>query len=199
MAKKVGDELITAEGTMMGTPLFMSPEQFRGRGDLIDQRTDIWSAGVMLYYFLSKGKFPFPGVNMMQIFVKVTREEPVPLPNNIPISFREVVYRALQKSPEDRFQTAAEMRQALEDALAEAQGRGGTIEMNVYDEDGGKECTVGRPSFLPTASSPTICCREMDAFQQPPRPKKFWWLSAGLVALGAIVLGAATGLAVVYF
>jgi tRNA A-37 threonylcarbamoyl transferase component Bud32 len=108
----------TQAGTVLGTPAYMSPEQFMGQ--TVDRRSDIFSAGVVLYEFLT-GERPFSGT-ATTIMHKVLMEEPLPpstLNVQAPKAFDAVVTKAMAKRPEDRFQTAREFADAICAAAAE--------------------------------------------------------------------------------
>jgi hypothetical protein len=108
---------MTQVGTVMGTPSYMSPEQIMGLP--IDGRSDLFSAGVILYQFLT-GEKPFTGSGAWTIAKKIIQEEP-PLPsslnNAITPLFDAVVNKALAKNPEQRFQSARDLGVALKRAL----------------------------------------------------------------------------------
>jgi len=107
----------TQAGTMVGTPAYMSPEQITGGN--IDKRSDVFSAGVILYQFLT-GEKPFTGSGAWTIAKKIMQEEP-PLPsslnNAITPLFDAVVNKALAKNPNQRFQSARDLAVALKRAL----------------------------------------------------------------------------------
>ena len=108
---------MTQAGTMLGTPSYMSPEQFRG--EVVDARTDVYSAGVVLYQLLT-GERPFEG-GLTAIMHKVlTTEPPVPsqLSGTAPPSLDAVVKQAMAKRPDDRYASAAAFAEALRAALA---------------------------------------------------------------------------------
>jgi serine/threonine protein kinase len=111
---------MTQAGTTLGTPAYMSPEQIMGLP--VDGRSDLFSAGVILYQFLT-GERPFSGTSTTTMR-KVLEENPLP-PSRFnvqaPAAMDGVVKEALAKRPEDRFQTAAEFAAALR-AAAEATG-----------------------------------------------------------------------------
>ncbi|HLX80207.1 MAG TPA: serine/threonine-protein kinase, partial [Burkholderiales bacterium] len=105
---RVQDSDLSAAGTMVGTPAFMSPEQIQGQK--IDRRTDIFSAGVVLYQLLT-GEQPFKGAGAWTVAKQIMQEDP-PLPSsfvsNVSPAFDEIVERALAKRPADRYATARE-------------------------------------------------------------------------------------------
>lgn len=104
-------------GTLVGTPAFMSPEQVTG--GRIDRRTDVFSAGIVLYQLLT-GEQPFAGDGAWTIAKKITQDEP-PRPSTIAASvsptFDQIINRALAKKPEQRFASASEFAVALRAAL----------------------------------------------------------------------------------
>ena len=102
---------LTQAGTILGTAAYMSPEQ--AEGNPVDQRSDIFSFGVVLYEMLT-GRRAFQGGSVVAIMAAVMYQEPAPL--DAPPALRNIVARCLSKSPSDRFQSAAELRVALESA-----------------------------------------------------------------------------------
>ena len=106
---------LTQVGTILGTPAYMSPEQFMGQ--TVDGRSDLFSCGVILYQFLT-GEKPFTG-NTTTIMYKVLREEPLPpstLNLTLPAAWDAVVKKAIAKVPADRFQSAKEFADAIRSA-----------------------------------------------------------------------------------
>ena len=107
---------LTQVGTVMGTPAYMSPEQFMGQP--VDGRSDIFSCGVILYQFLT-GEKPFTG-NSTTIMYKVLHEEPLApslLNVALPAAFDAVVKKAMAKNPDERYQSAQEFAQAIKSTL----------------------------------------------------------------------------------
>jgi eukaryotic-like serine/threonine-protein kinase len=109
---------LTQTGTVLGTPSYMSPEQFMGHP--VDGRSDLFSCGVILYQLLT-GEKPFTGESTTTIMYKVLREEPVP-PSQLNLSLAPaldaVMKKALAKNPAERFQSGHEFAQALQAAVA---------------------------------------------------------------------------------
>jgi serine/threonine-protein kinase len=112
---------LTRTGTVLGTPLYMSPEQARG-GEDVDHRTDIWGAGLMLYECLT-GEVPFRANNYLGVISQVITQETVPPSQlrpelGIPAAVDRVVMRALAKDRDRRYQQMAEFEHDLERLLA---------------------------------------------------------------------------------
>src|SRR5689334_1912154 len=105
---------LTATGIILGTPEFMSPEQLRGRP--LDPRTDVYSLALMTYEMLT-AKLPFSGRTQQEMMIARLRSEPVPLRQAAPSLGLEAVERvlgkAMQRDPNDRYQTAPEFATAL--------------------------------------------------------------------------------------
>ena len=105
---------LTATGIAVGTPTYMSPEQAVGEREL-DGRSDIYSVGVLGYQMLT-GRVPFEAGNSMALLLKHVTERPRPIADlrpEAPRALRETVERAMMKAPEDRWPTAAALRDAL--------------------------------------------------------------------------------------
>ncbi|QUV99200.1 SUMF1/EgtB/PvdO family nonheme iron enzyme [Chloracidobacterium sp. MS 40/45] len=178
---------MTTEGTMVGTPRYMSPEQCRGGA--IDGRADIYSMGVVLYEMLA-GCPPFDGDTAIAVALKHINEPPPPLRQlnpNVPEAVAAVIHRALEKSPSQRFRTAQEFSHALLKAAGLAPAQPGLP-------------AAGAPSSaIPSEDVPTLK-RPADSGDTRPygnglpldegaarRPKKVFIAAA--VVVGALVLG----------
>ncbi len=99
---------------VMGTARYMSPEQAQGSG--VDARSDLFSLGVMLHEMLS-GAAPFTGATISETLRAIVKADPPPLPESAR-GLEKIVRRCLEKRPEDRYGSAAELRVELEKALA---------------------------------------------------------------------------------
>ncbi len=109
---------MTQAGTIMGTPAYMSPEQFMGQ--TVDARTDIYSCGVMLFQLLT-GDRPFEGsmATIMHKALNTVPPKPSELSVTAPVSLDAVVARAMAKRPDERFPIAAAFAAAFQGALAD--------------------------------------------------------------------------------
>lgn len=110
------DSVLTQEGSITGSPLYMSPEQATGDYEP-DVRSDIYSMGGVLYFLLT-GRPPFDSDKPLKVLVAHAHETPPPLSSirdDVPPDLEAVVMRCLLKSPDERFQTAAELAAALDD------------------------------------------------------------------------------------
>src|SRR5882672_11614984 len=103
----------TDAGIVLGTSQYMSPEQARGKP--IDERTDIWSLGVVLYE-MATGRAPFSGETKTDVIVAIARSEPPALARfapNAPAEFEWIVLKALRKDIDERYQTIKELESDL--------------------------------------------------------------------------------------
>jgi eukaryotic-like serine/threonine-protein kinase len=160
----------TRTGSLMGTPLYMSPEQCRGAGT-VDARADIYSLGVMLFEMLA-GRPPFMAEGVGELFTKHMFEPPPPLTDhapNVPRHLAAAVMKALAKEPNDRLQSMDELRDALS----------GELELDA-DEPAVSAGTL--PRLSASARSPG---------QESAPPKRRWRLPAVAASLAIV---AAAGL-----
>ncbi|NMB76275.1 MAG: protein kinase [Myxococcales bacterium] len=119
----------TAAGVAVGTPVAMSPEQARGRVDEIDERSDVWALGVMLYEILT-GRKPFEGANARETLKKIVGEELVPVRarcREAPAELAAIAEKALQKDPARRYPDAASMAEDVKAFMT-----GGRVRAHAY-------------------------------------------------------------------
>ena len=130
---RLDNSSFTQVGALIGTPSYMSPEQFAGLQ--VDGRSDLFSSGVVLYELLSGNK-PFPGPTEA-ISYKVCHERhraPSEQAAEIPAIFDDVIEKALSKKPADRYQTAKEFLEALEKAYEGRDSTAPDLEPTLYHD-----------------------------------------------------------------
>jgi predicted Ser/Thr protein kinase len=113
----VQDSTLTQDGALIGTPYYMSPEQFMGQK--VDGRSDLFSAGIIVYELLT-GEKPFTGEAVSTIMQHVIRTMPVPpqdLNFNCPTPLSQVIMKALAKRPAERYQDGRAMAAALRESV----------------------------------------------------------------------------------
>ena len=191
-AEPSGDEgdghcSLTVAGHVVGTPAYMSPEQCRGRE--VDARSDIYSLGAT-YYALLTGRAPFDGD--WKKMMACHRTEPLPDPRRmragIPEACVMILRRATAKNPDERFQSAAAMRRALEEVMAHPEASAADLPSAVFRLAG----ELARPVKKSSAKAPpaTSLPRSRGAGRRLPG----WTLpvavlvGAGLVAAGMYLL-----------
>jgi serine/threonine-protein kinase len=182
---RVESSNLTQAGSVLGTPSYMSPEQFMGQ--TVDGRSDLFSAGVILYQFLT-GEKPFTGA-LTTIMHKVLKEEP-PAPSalnvQVPRPFDALIRKALAKRPDERFQNGREFVIALKMAAAGQAVPG----------DGDATLVNDAEATLADAAERTLAMERPAAAPQPapapaaPPPKQS---SQGL-AIAVVAVVAAIGL-----
>jgi len=129
----------TKPGMIIGTIAYMSPEQCSGKN--LDSRSDIFSFGTVLYELLG-GRRPFEGATDLELLKTIAHGEPPPLGGQIPLELRVVVEKALEKNPEERYQSARELLLDLKRAQ-----RLKTSEAPAYQPE-------GKPRWIRRAAGP---------------------------------------------
>jgi len=176
---RIESSSMTQAGTVLGTPAYMSPEQFKG--EPVDARTDIYSTGVVLYQLLT-GEKPFEG-SMSAIMHKVLTTTP-PRPSELAVTatppFDAVVAQAMAKRPDERFATAAAFAEAVRSAFAGAK----PVVPDAPPDEGtviAAATTGGQPALTPTTLLPTAAAARRSRFPV--------WIGAAAVAVIVVIGG----------
>jgi eukaryotic-like serine/threonine-protein kinase len=176
----------TASGLVSGTPAYMSPEQ--ARGDQIDHRTDIYSLGVVLYEMLA-GRVPFEADNTVTILHMHLHTSPPPIPG-IPATVQAVIDRALQKNPDDRYQTSRQMAVDFYQAIGmitQAEMMRGSDSVN--NEPIESSVSVPPKPQVQTEPESTPKLQAPIKRESTPKPARSWvWIGGGLISLVLIAL-----------
>lgn len=180
---------LTRTGSMLGTPLYMSPEQAKGSSQ-IDARSDVWSLGVVLYELLS-GRLPFEDANSLgELMVSIITAD-IPLLQDkapwVPPELAEITHRAMSRDINKRFQHAGEFRDAL--AAVVQDGPRVTPDMLVAVAQDQRAWVAPRLQLTDDGMLRATTRTGLAMTQNQPPPKKS---SAGLVA-GALGLVAVLG------
>jgi eukaryotic-like serine/threonine-protein kinase len=172
IARAVADTsgTMTQTANVLGTAQYLSPEQ--ARGETVDARSDVYSTGCLLYELLL-GRPPFQGESPVAVAYQHVREMP-PTPSSVnpdvPAAVDAIVMKALAKNPENRYQTAAEMRADVDRAL---HGIPVSAPPVLVDEPTQQLTSVGNTTLASTAA---------------PRRRAGWYIALGLAVVAALSL-----------
>ena len=170
IARIEGSELVkTKDETFMGTIFYCSPEQFKNFSKL-DNRTDIFSLGVVLYQLVTE-RLPFMGASPGEVMNNIITTQPVPpkrIKPELPVRLDRIILKALSKRPENRFQTANEFKDAIEDVLMEI------------------ETTTPKPKIMEPPVEPIV--RETIVRQRGTNPWVRFPIIMGLIIFVAVFL-----------
>ena len=180
---------ITKDGYVCGTPEYMAPEQ--ARGDKLDIRADVYSAGVVLYQMLC-GRVPFSAETALGIITKHIMETPPPPRRvrpewGIPRSLESIALQALSKAPEERYESASAMAHAIEEVIEklgesapEHLGSGTFAAAAAAAQDEGEPDEDGEPAAATTAEAIS---------KVVPQARGHTWMYALAVALVLLAVG----------
>ena len=193
IARAVADTAatMTATSAVIGTAQYLSPEQ--ARGERADARSDIYATGCLLYELLT-GRPPFVGDSPVSVAYQHVREDPVPpsqLDPEIPPVCDAIVLKALAKNPENRYQTAGEMREDIDRALS-----GRPVMATPLLAAGAMSGSTATQRIAPVDSTsvmgpPTATTQRFPgAPPEPPRSRTWAWvlLVLGVLAVFALAL-----------
>ncbi|HLJ06662.1 MAG TPA: protein kinase [Acetobacteraceae bacterium] len=184
---RIESSSMTQAGTLLGTPAYMSPEQFMGQ--VVDARSDIYSSGVLLYQLLT-GERPFEG-GLSAIMHKALNTEP-PWPSQLsvtaPPAFDVVVKRAMAKRPEERYASATAFLEAVRAAL---HAPSAPAEEPVVSEDEATMVAAPAPRSAPVTAAPAAAARPVSP--APSAPAKRSSPMPMIAAAAALVIVAGGG------
>jgi serine/threonine-protein kinase len=184
---KLTTSTLTRQGDVLGSVSYMSPEQVSG-SESLDGRSDIFSAGVMLYELLA-GRKPFAGDSPTATIVKILREEPPPLETfaaGLPPRLLAAVRKALAKEPADRFQSAGELGRELQNIRR-------TLQPVVSEAPGLEETRFASPIEMEELQKQLEKDAAVRSAAAAPRPRRWGAIAAGVVGVAVV------GIAVMLF
>lgn len=171
---------LTASGAMVGTPAYLSPEIASGRS--ADERADIYGLGIILYEMLT-GRVPYEADTPLAIIMQHVNA-PLPSPaefgRELPDIVEAIILKAMMKNPDDRYQTAAEMKEALDSVRAVLKD---TSRRPVVATDQTERVAVA-PKPLPTQPAEE---RATTYVKAPTSRPPVMWIGLGVVALVAVI------------
>lgn len=193
LARVLTADTLTASGNVLGTPHYASPEQLKG--ETIDRRSDIYSVGVMAYEMLA-GRRPFEPDNesISSVIIKVISEPAKPMDTDLSRMLPDIetiVSKALAKTPNERYQSADDMRRALVAFLDSSRTRLSTIESNAGATMLLPSTAARMQDSVPTvASSPPAPAAAGAATpaDAAAKPRATGWMWAAGAAVAAVVI-----------
>ncbi|MET0426794.1 MAG: serine/threonine-protein kinase [Actinoplanes sp.] len=177
---------VTALNAIVGTALYMAPEQV-AKGN-VSAATDIYALGAVAYHCIA-GKPPFDGDNALQVALRHLEDEPEPLPDHVPLAVVDLIAKAMAKQPADRFQSAAEFAEAALEASGPMDWKKLTGTSLVAPlSPAAPTQTVPAPRGLPFSPSP--------APMAPPKRAQRSQTALMVAVIGLLVLAVGLGVAI---
>jgi serine/threonine-protein kinase len=201
----IGASSLTSTGIVMGTSRYLSPEQ--ARGEPTDERSDLYSAGVVLFEMLT-GRLPFEGDNDLAIALQHAGEippQPASIVPDLPPALNAIVMKALQKAPAARYQSAADFSSALRAAdllapwaaappaagAAATVGTAGVASAAAADVPAVAAQATAVTRLAP-ASAPDAAAAPTTVLARPPRRRWLWPVLALVIVLATVVAAVLT-------
>ena len=173
----------TKPGTVLGTINYMSPEQ--ARGQMLDQRTDVFSLGVVLYE-MAAGRAPFVAANTADMLVSILQKEPPPLADfarDVPAEFQRIISKALRKDREERYQTMKDMVIDLKSLKEE-------LSFTKKLERSQPPQAIDQPVASPTpVSDPNQAAASASTAGRAAPKRSFLFAALGLLAVVGLIVG----------
>jgi eukaryotic-like serine/threonine-protein kinase len=190
------DMAMTKTTAVMGSPLYMSPEQMQSARN-VDARTDIWAIGVILYELLT-GKVPFTGDSLPELCVTILQSPPVSITKrrpDVPAGLEQVILKCLEKDRNNRYANVAELAIALAD-FGPSRSRASVVKISRVIQNAGLSASGSAPLFSLAPSKPPPGGLTMASWGQTNRGSrgirgKAWLLGGGALAIVAIGAGTA--------
>ncbi|HEX8735138.1 MAG TPA: serine/threonine-protein kinase, partial [Pyrinomonadaceae bacterium] len=180
----------TQPGTVMGTVFYMSPEQARGKQ--IDERSDIWSLGVILYEMMT-AQLPFEDETASDVIASILKSNPVPITRYVKDAPRElsnIIMKALRKNPNERYQKMSELLDEIKDFRQEIEfevkrlGKSGIVSARNNRQNGYRT----QASMQSQQFSTRIDAPEASAISSPAAPVKKYVLPVSVVAAAIFLI-----------
>ncbi len=185
---------ITTTDAVFGSPLYMSPEQMQSASKA-DERSDIWSLGVLLYELVTR-KMPFDAESMAGLAVRIATDPPTPLTTALPgapLELEAVIFKCLEKKPDNRYPNVAELAADLEPFAPGARSHVERIQRLMFGSTNPPRPVPSVPSMrkLLVAGSETLGPLDADPSSPmmipPEKKRRTWPIAVGVVLVAAAV------------